>query len=485
LNYLYFKNGVVNAAKWSSLTEVAVRLISPITHMILARVLVPDAFGVVATVSMIISFADMLTDSGFQKYLVQHEFNNEKEKFQYTTVAFWTNLSISILLWVIITIFSEQIATMVGNKGLGNVITIAGLQLPLTSFSSIQMALYKRNFDFKTLFLVRTISLSLPFVLTIPLALMGFSYWSLIVGTISGHLFNAIILTYKSKWKPTFFFNMQFLKEMLSFSIWSLIEAISIWLSTWVDTLIIGSTLNSYYLGLYKTSLNIVNALITIVTASITPILFSTLSRLQNEDSMFRSTFFKVQEIVAYVIFPIGVGLFIFHDLVTKIMLGEKWTGAGFIIGIWGLTSAIMIVYSDLNSECYRAKGMPKLSFALQVIYLLFLIPTCITALRYGFNTLVYVRTFIRFELMITSMLTMQLVLHISIKESLKRTLKPAIFSVAIGFFAFYFMQLRHNMLWNLISILLSILVYGFMVRFFAREEFKWILDMLEQKSKI
>ena len=205
-----------------------------------------EAFGVVATVTMIVSFADMFNDSGFQKYLVQHEFKDEGEKYKNANVAFWTNFGISVLLWIIIIIFREELATLVGNPGLGKVIAISCFQLPLTSFSSIQMALFRRDLDFKTLFLVRVVSVFIPFVITIPLALLGLNYWALIIGTLVIRLSNAVILTIKSKWKPRFFYSIKILKEMFSFSIWSLIEAISIWLTSWVDAFIIGSILNEY-----------------------------------------------------------------------------------------------------------------------------------------------------------------------------------------------------------------------------------------------
>jgi PST family polysaccharide transporter len=187
--------------------------------MILARILVPGAFGVVATVTMITSFAEMFTDSGFQKYLVQHEFKSIDEKYKNANVAFWTNFSISVILWGFIVLSSDQLAILVGNPGLGKVISIACIQLPITAFSSIQMALYKRNFDFKTLFLVRIISSFIPFIVTIPLALAGLSYWSLIIGTLTIHLSNAVILTIKSDWKPKFYYSIEILKEMFSFSI--------------------------------------------------------------------------------------------------------------------------------------------------------------------------------------------------------------------------------------------------------------------------
>src|SRR5690606_9598792 len=105
-----------------------------------------------------ISFADMFADSGFQKYLIQHEFRDDKEKYKNANVAFWTNFGISISLWCIIIVFRESLAKTVGNPGLGNVIAISCVQLPIMSFSSIQMALYRREFKFRTLFLARIVS---------------------------------------------------------------------------------------------------------------------------------------------------------------------------------------------------------------------------------------------------------------------------------------------------------------------------------------
>ena len=88
------KNKFVNATKWSTITEIAAKIVSPVTNMILARIISPEAFGIVATVTMIMSFADMFTDAGFQKYLVQHEFKDEDETFKNANIAFWTNLGI-------------------------------------------------------------------------------------------------------------------------------------------------------------------------------------------------------------------------------------------------------------------------------------------------------------------------------------------------------------------------------------------------------
>ena len=145
---------VAVATKWAAFTEIIAKLISPITNMVLARILTPDIFGVVATITMIISFADMFTDAGFQKYLIQHDFKNKEEFDKSACVAFWTNFAFSVLFWIIIFIFSDRIAFLVGNPGLGHVIMIAAFSLPLTSFSSIQMAYYKKNLNLKFYFLL-------------------------------------------------------------------------------------------------------------------------------------------------------------------------------------------------------------------------------------------------------------------------------------------------------------------------------------------
>ncbi len=71
---------IVAAAKWSVITEVLAKLITPLTNIILAHMLAPTAFGILATIMMVISFAEMLADAGFQKFLVQHEFESAQEK---------------------------------------------------------------------------------------------------------------------------------------------------------------------------------------------------------------------------------------------------------------------------------------------------------------------------------------------------------------------------------------------------------------------
>src|SRR5690606_34052967 len=122
-------------------------------------------------------------------------------------------------------------------------------------------------------------------------------------------LLNAIILTVKSNWKPTTFYSMNILKEMFSFSVWTMFESISIWLTTWIDAFIVSSLLSQHYLGIYKTSTTVVNALFSVITTTVVPVLFSTLSSLQNDNKKFASTCLSVQLYVAYIVLALVIGV--------------------------------------------------------------------------------------------------------------------------------------------------------------------------------
>ena len=141
---------IVKATKWSTITEIIAKLITPITSIILARLLSPEAFGVVTTLSMIITFAEIFTDAGFQKYIIQHEFIDDLDREQSTNVAFWSNLIMSLFFWLVIGLFADPLAALVGSPGLGHVLIISCISIPLAAFSSIQIALYKRDLDFNT-----------------------------------------------------------------------------------------------------------------------------------------------------------------------------------------------------------------------------------------------------------------------------------------------------------------------------------------------
>ena len=386
-----------SATKWSLVTEVAVKLISPLTQVALAHILAPEAFGVVATVTMVTSFADMLSDAGFQKYLIQHEFGDERALSRGANVAFVTNLIVSLVLWALISAFNEPLAAAVGNEGLGIVLVVACASLPLTALSSIQLALFHRRFAFKELFAVRMAVALVPLFVTVPLALLGIGFWSLVIGAIAGNLVNAVVLTIKSDWKPSLYYSFVELREMFSFSAWTLLEQLSIWLTSWMGTFIVGSLLTPYYLGLYKTSISMVNTAMGVITSATAPVLFAELSRRQSDAGAFEEAFFRMQRRVGLFVVPLGCGIYLYRDFATELILGPQWSEASLMFGLWALSSAVVIPIGYYASEVFRAKGRPKLSFASQVVYLAIMAPATYCAATLDFESFALVSSLVRF----------------------------------------------------------------------------------------
>ena len=478
-------NKIVKATKWSSITEIIARLITPVTSIVLARLLAPEAFGVVTTLTMIITFAEIFTDAGFQKFLIQHDFKNETDRLQSTNVAFWSNFVMSLLIWGLIVLFCEPLATMVGNPGLGYVLSIACVSIPLAAFSSIQMALYKRDFDFKTLFKVRIVGICIPLIVTIPLALWLKNFWALVIGTITSNAVNAILLTYYSKWKPSIYYSFTKLKEMFSFTMWSMIEAVSIWLTSYVDVFIIGVYLNEHYLGLYKTSITVVGQIMGLVTAATTPILFSSLSRLQSDEEEFKSLFFKFQKLVGLFVIPMGVGMFCFSDLITELLLGDQWIETSGFIGLWGLTSALTIVLAHYSSEVYRSKGRPKLSVVAQWLHIIVLWPTILITVKYGFEVLYTARALVRLELIFVQLMIMYMLIRISPVKMFQNISSSCIAASIMALGAYGLLMLGESMIWKFVSIVLCVFIYFMVILFFPTERNIILSFITNMKSRI
>lgn len=451
---------VRTATKWSLLTEALAKVIVPITNIFLAHILSPAAFGIVATITMVTSFAEMLADAGFQKFLVQHEFSNENEKKDYVDVAFTINLILVIIILSIIFFMRDRLASWIGNPGLGIALACMSLTLPFTAFSSIQMAMYRRNFNFKFLMKVRLVTICTPILVSIPLAVIGFDYWSLIIGTVLSQVFTAIVILIWGTEKISFKFNYLILSNMFGFSVWSMLEAFSIWLTIWIDTFIIGNAFDSYYLGLYKTPAALVNSAMSLVTASIIPVLYAALSRLQGVPMEFEKTFFTFQRYVAMVVIPIGIGLFVFQDTITYIVFGDRWQEAGIVLGLWALSSSIMVVSANMISEIFRAKGYPKLSFWAQISHLVVLIPVVIYAAHWGFEAVVYARSIVRLELLGIELLFLYFFIKINPWKIFYNIWRYIFMSVLMGVIGYCLLQINNSVFYTVAYVLICIIFY-------------------------
>ena len=461
---------VVAAAKWSLITEVLAKLITPVTNIILAHILAPTAFGILATIMMVISFAEMLADAGFQKFLVQYEFESEDEKQKNVSVAFISNIVLAIVLWLVIIIWRDELAILVGNEGLGFPLAIMGAMLPLGAFSSIQMAMYRRSFNFKFLLSIRMITIITPLFISIPMALVGFDYWSLIAGLLAAHLFTAIALCVRQEKLISIYFSSTVFRKMFSFSAWSLAEAFSIWLTAWVDTFIISHFLDAYYLGLYKMPTAIVTTVMAIATSSMAPVLFSALSRHQHNQVEFEKTFLTFQRYMALFLVPLGVGMFVYQDFIVEILLGPQWKLAGIVLGSWALSSSLVTAISYLISEAFRAKGMPNISFLAQMAHLFVLIPVIYVCVQYDFTTFVYARSIVRVQMIAVLLYLLAIYVGMNAWLVIRNIKSYIIASAVVGTGSYVLLHLHNSMIWTIFCICISLMLYLVVLYLFPTE---------------
>ena len=461
---------VVAAAKWSLITEVLAKLITPVTNIILAHILAPTAFGILATIMMVISFAEMLADAGFQKFLVQYEFESEDEKQKNVSVAFISNIVLAIVLWLVIIIWRDELAILVGNEGLGFPLAVMGAMLPLGAFSSIQMAMYRRSFNFKFLLSIRMITIITPLFISIPMALAGFDYWSLIAGLLAAHLFTAIALCVRQEKLISIYFSSTVFRKMFSFSAWSLAEAFSIWLTAWVDTFIISHFLDAYYLGLYKMPTAIVTTVMAIATSSMAPVLFSALSRHQHNQVEFEKTFLTFQRYMALFLVPLGVGMFVYQDFIVEILLGPQWKLAGIVLGSWALSSSLVTAISYLISEAFRAKGMPNISFLAQMAHLFVLIPVIYVCVQYDFTTFVYARSIVRVQMIAVLLYLLAIYVGMNAWLVIRNIKSYIIASAVVGTSSYVLLHLHNSMIWTIFCICISLILYLVVLYLFPTE---------------
>lgn len=435
------------ATAWSFAGECAAKLIMPITNMILARILLPEVFGIIATVNMVISLSDIFIEAGFQLYLIQHEFKDRDELNKYASSALWVSVMLSLLMMGFIGLFRDTIAIWAGSPGHGDVVMAASYSIPIVAGISILQALYKRDLNYKHLFIRRILGLIVPLVVTVPLALLWRNVWALVIGSLAGKVVNLVALLGNKNYHPSFYCNFRYIFKMAPFCLTTLVSYVMSWATNWIDIFIIGNLLNPYYTGLYKNSQTTVVSIFAIFTASLTPVLFSVLCRNADNNEKFFGTMRQFTERIALILMPIGFGVLVCRRLVTTILLGSQWQEATTFIGIWALVTVLSAVYATYCREACRAKGKPYLNVIAQSISLSFIIPASYFGAQQGFHTMIWWRSAAVLVLIPAYYVILHFVLKLKPLRLMQSTL-PYLTAAGAMALSLFGLQLLNNSLW-------------------------------------
>jgi len=473
--------------KWSFLGELAVKLIAPITNMILARLLLPEVFGIVATISVVISLSELLADSGFAKAIIQRDFLNPEEFNKSASTAFWTTISMSFVLFIVILIFNEQIAALVGSPGYGTALSIASIQIPIHAISSIHLAILKRNFKFQKIFWVRLVSALIPITISTTLALLNFSYWSLIISSVVSVLIQTILIIILTKWMPKFFFGFSHLKQMFAFSFLTLIEALLVWLNSSLDIFVIVYIFDSSLTGMFRLASTTTHSFLNIVTAVFIPVLFSSLSRLKEDPIRFKEMVAKFQKMIAFCLFPIGAGVFLYRNLATTALFGEGWSQVSIVVGLFALILSFITPINNVASIIYFSKNKPIFSIFSQIIFIFAL---CIIYLvtyffKLDFETFVIYRGLASLTLVITSVIFLSVFHDIPVMFVVKNIYKPLIASSIMFVVGFVLERFLTGQVWNIVSMIFCAILYFSICYLFFKKDIIMLLGFIfKSKNK-
>jgi len=475
---------IVQSTKWSGLTELLSKLIVPFVNLFLARILAPEVFGVVATFTLITSFVEIFTDAGFQKYLVQHEFKSEQDRIDSTNVAFWTNFSFSCIIWMLIVIFRYPIASLVGSSGYEIEIVVMSLNIPMVALSSIQTALYRRDFRFKQLLPVRMITCAVPVVVTLPLAYILRNCWAIIIGALAKEIVFVVLLTLHSNWKPALYYDFKKLKEMLSFSMLMMADSFMIWFTSYAGTFVVSQFLNQYYVGIYKTGVTTITSYMNLIYTITAPVLFAGLSRVQHDEQKSKDIYYSFQKYCALLSIPLGVGAFVFRHFLTMLLLGSQWKEAELLIGGVALGLGFTIITAQYNSDFFRSRGKPHYALLAQTIYGVVMLLALMLAVRYSFTMLCVMRIALIFLYSVISTCIAQHVLKISWLQVLQNVAQPTIAALIMAVVGVLLRNMNASILWILISIAVCVVTY-FAVLYMMPPSRKMLKGMWKQRRQL
>ncbi|HSA06127.1 MAG TPA: lipopolysaccharide biosynthesis protein [Candidatus Gastranaerophilales bacterium] len=479
-------NKLFGAVKWSMLAEISSKAVTPLIFIILARILSPEDFGVTAIAAIIISFSQIFWDAGLNKTLIQRQ----KDVEETANIVFWTNITLSILIYLVLFVFAGEIAALFKEMRAEAVIKVQGLQIILASLCSVQTALFQKEMNFKPIFWTKFISSALPGFLSIPLALMGFNYWALVAGTLSGSVAQVFILWFISSWRPVFQYNLRIAKELLGFGCWVLGRDLLGWLIVWTDSIIVGCFLTSHELGLFKTGGNFVLIFLAVTVLPLEPIIYSYLSRWQNDFSKFKKILMDANKIVFSIVLFIGLFLCLEGQSISGLLFGSAWNGIGPVIVTTGLKNALTyLVY--INTFAYMAINRPDLSTKITVFGLFWYLPLYLYSITISFNCFLWTRLIIT----IIPVLLQVLIVKKVFKISLISYFNNVKWSFIAGLISFVFIKIIDGFIVNSIyelvfHISLIILVYFLILLFdkdllnFVKLLFIKIRDVFENKIK-
>lgn len=377
------KQKTIKSIFWSIGDQIANQGIQFILQIILARLLLPEHFGIIGMILVFILISNIIIDSGFTQALVREQEVNQAD---YSTV-FYFNLLVAFILYGALFSIAPLISTFYNEPQLVPILRVLSLSLIINSLSIIQRTQLIKNIDFKTQTKINFISGMLSGVLAIVLALLGFGVWSLVVKTISLQLFQLILLWILNDWKPSFIFKFDSFKRMFGFgSKLMTARLISIIYSN-IFFIVIGKLFSVTQLGYYTNAVKITETASLSITSALQKVTFPVFSSIQDDKERLKNGFKKIIKMSAFINFPIMMGLAAIADPLVHLLFGENWVPMIIYFQLLCLAGMLYPLH-DINLNILKVKGKSNLYLLLNIIQKIILTLLIIGAVWFGLGVI-------------------------------------------------------------------------------------------------
>ncbi len=355
----------VRGTFWSFLSYTSGRLVTFVTTLILARLLVPEEFGVIAYCTIVIAYLDLLNNFGVGHALIARRDRLEEAQ----NAAFVVSVGSSVVLYAGTWLAAPSLAVFFNEPQVTPLLRVLSVGLILIGFGTVPMAMLQRDLRFKAYLLPGIVRNVIRAIVAVGMAWQGFGVWSLVVSELVNKVLEVIIPWWIVRWRPTRAFDPQVMREMLGYGIH--ITGVSLVGSFMVnvDYLLVGRLLGATALGYYTMAFRIPELVIRSVSHIVDTVAFPVLARTQSDPEKTHEVYFAYLRYMSLVTFPAGFGLALLSPALVQVFFAEVWRPMIAPMQFIAIASALSIV-SYLSGIIYNAIGRPDLTFKLSLVKL-------------------------------------------------------------------------------------------------------------------
>lgn len=340
------KNKAVNGVIWSFIERFSVQGVVFVLDLIIARLIGPDNYGLIAMLAIFMSISQVFIDGGFSSALIQRK---ERSEADYSTV-FYINFGISILTYLALFFAAPVIADFFNQPILASITRVYSLNLVLNSLVAVNRTKLTIDVDFKTQSKISFFSAVLSGIVGVAMALLGCGVWSLVVQALVLAALNVLFSFYYVRWIPRAGFSKDSFRSLFSFGSKLLIANLISALYSKAYDVVIGKKYDKASLGLFSRADKFNQFASSNISGVLQRVSFPVLSSIQDDDERLRRAYRKYIQVSALVVFPIILGMCGIARPMIEALLGTEWMGCVTMLQI--LTFAYLwdcVVMVNLN----------------------------------------------------------------------------------------------------------------------------------------